>query len=96
MNYREKMREYLNEPGVNGSAIGYGKWCALNPEQRKLIRRLLDELDAADAAYKELYLRNHNAIEMIKGTQFYGMRSGKTLLSKYFNELLVTLGDGEE
>ena len=91
MNYREKIRKAIECPQFGDSA--YGEWGALNPEQRRMIRRLLDELDRADAAYKELYLRNHNAIEMIKGTQIYGMRSGKTLLSKYFNELLVTLGD---
>lgn len=67
MNYREKMREYLTEPGVNGSAIGYGRWGALNPEQRKMIRRLLDEMDSADEYIKHQYLENEKNKAIIKG-----------------------------
>ena len=52
------MREYLKEPSIKGSAIGYGKWCALTPEQRTLIRRLLDEMDRADIYIRELYEEN--------------------------------------
>lgn len=65
MNYREKMREYLKEPSINGSAIGYGKWCALNHEQRTLIRRLLDEMDKADDFNKSLHLKNQKYKEVI-------------------------------
>lgn len=53
-NYREKMKEYLKEPENDGSNVGYGKWCALNHEQRRLIRRLLDEMDSADDYIKKI------------------------------------------
>lgn len=56
MNYREKMKEYLKEPGMFSSQ--YGKWGALNPEQRQMIRRLLEEMDGADAYIRELYEEN--------------------------------------
>lgn len=101
MNYREKMRKAIECPQFGDSA--YGEWGTLTLEQRKLIRRLLDELDRADEYNKQLYFEKDeleqtrlNAIKFIKSTYFYGMRSGKTLLSKYLNELLVILGDKNE
>lgn len=56
MDYREKMREYLKEPDVFSSQ--YGKWGALNKEQREYIRRLLDEMDRADIYIRQLYEEN--------------------------------------
>ena len=45
MNYRDKMREYIKCPQLGNTH--YGKWGALNIEQRVLIKRLLDEMDRA-------------------------------------------------
>ncbi len=46
MNYREKIRKAIECPQLNNTR--YGEWGALNLEQRKYIKRLLDELDSAD------------------------------------------------
>lgn len=98
MNYRERIREAIECPQFGN--LNYGEWGALTLEQRKLIKRLLDELDRADEYNKQLYFEKDeleqtrlNAINFIKSTHIYGMRSGKTLLSKFLNELLVVLGD---
>lgn len=53
MNYREKMREYIECPQFG--SINYGKWGSLNIEQRKLIKRLLDEMDRADEVIKKQF-----------------------------------------
>jgi len=46
MNYREKIREAISCPQFGDNH--YGEWGALRPDQRKLIKRLLDDLDGAD------------------------------------------------
>lgn len=56
MNYREKMRKAIECPQFGNRT--YGKWCALNLEQRQLIKRLLDELDSADEYFKKICLEN--------------------------------------
>ena len=56
MNYREKMREYIECPQFGN--ITYGKWGALNLEQRNLIKRLLDEMDSADEYIKKIFEEN--------------------------------------
>lgn len=84
-NYRELMKEYLKEPDVDGSNIGYGKWCALNPEQRIMIRRLLDEMDSADVFIKNSYLRNEKTLNMWKDNAEYYKNRSNTL-----QELLVS------
>ena len=39
----------------------------------------------------ELKSRIEKAVEYINGTRFFGLRSGKTFMSKYLNELLNIL-----
>lgn len=56
MNYREKIRKAIECPQLNNTR--YGEWGALTLEQRKYIKRLLDELDSADNCVKKLYLEN--------------------------------------
>ena len=56
MNYREKIRKAIECPQFNNTR--YGEWGALNLEQRKYIKRLLDELDNADNFVKKLYFEN--------------------------------------
>lgn len=72
MDYRTKMREYIKEPEIDGSAIGYGKWCALNREQRTMIRRLLDEMDRADEVIKHQFFeieRLNKELEIAKDNE---------------------------
>lgn len=52
MNYREKIREAISCPQFGDNY--YGEWGALRLDQRKLIKRLLDELDRADDFIKFL------------------------------------------
>ena len=56
MNYREKIRKAIECPQFGNET--YGEWRALNLEQRKYIKRLLDELDIADNYIKNVYLEN--------------------------------------
>lgn len=56
MNYREKIRKAIECPQFNNTR--YGVWGALTFEQRKYIRKLLDELDSADDYFKKIYLEN--------------------------------------
>lgn len=81
MNYRKLMREYIECPQFGN--LTYGKWGVLNLEQRKLIKRLLDEMDSADLVIKDLvekyerakayikYLEEYNP-KYYKGEKFYG------------------------
>ncbi len=57
MNYREKIRKAIECPQLN-NVVRYGEWGALNLEQRKYIKRLLDEVDSVDDYYKRVYLEN--------------------------------------
>lgn len=61
MNYREKIRKAIECPQFNNTR--YGEWGALNLEQRKYIKRLLDELDSADNYIKNLYLEHQKLKE---------------------------------
>ena len=63
-NYREKMREYLKEP--NKYSNQYGKWGALNSEQRQLINRLLNEMDSADVVIKKQYEEKQQLISFLE------------------------------
>ena len=63
-NYREKMREYLKEPNEYSSQ--YGKWGALNREQRQLIGRLLNEMDNADIVIKKQYEEKQQLISFLE------------------------------
>ena len=56
MNYRERIRKWIECPQFSNET--YGEWGALNLEQRKYIKRLLDELDRADNYIKSVYLEN--------------------------------------
>ena len=77
MNYREKMKEYIKEPGEFSSQ--YGKWGALNKEQRDYIRRLLEEMDRADAYIRELFEENMRLKKELN------LHAGK----RYINELEI-------
>lgn len=63
MNYREKIRKAIECPQFNNTR--YGEWGVLNLEQRKYIKRLLDELEHADNYIKKLYLENQKQKEVI-------------------------------
>lgn len=63
MNYREKIRKAIECPQLNNTR--YGEWGVLTLEQRKYIKRLLDELDRADDCVKKLYLENQEQKEVI-------------------------------
>ena len=63
MNYRERIRKAIECPEFGNER--YGEWGALNLEKRKLIKRLLDELDSADNCVKSLYLENKELKEDI-------------------------------
>ena len=56
MNYRERIRKAIECPQFGNET--YGEWGALNLEQRKYRKRLLNELDSADNCVKKLYLEN--------------------------------------
>lgn len=56
MNYREKIRKAIECPQFGN--LEYGEWGALRLDQRKLIKRLLDELDRADNYVLKLYNEN--------------------------------------
>lgn len=53
MNYREKMRKAIECPQFGN--IDYGEWGTLRLDQRKNIKRLLDEMDRADIYIRHLY-----------------------------------------
>ena len=63
MNYREKIRKAIECQQLNNTR--YGEWGALTLEQRKYIKRLLDELDSADNCVKRLYFENKKQKEVI-------------------------------
>ena len=69
MNYREKLREYIKCPQFG--SIDYGKWGALNLEQRKLIKRLLDEMDRADEVIKKQFFELNKQKEVLDKIKKY-------------------------
>ena len=64
MNYRDKIRKAIECPQF-GSAR-YGEWGMLNLGQRKNIKRLLDELDSADAYVVKIYKEKQELINYLK------------------------------
>ena len=68
MNYREKIRKAISCPQFGNET--YGEWGALNLEQRKYIKRLLDELDRADNYFKSVYLENQELKNIINQIGF--------------------------
>ena len=71
MNYREYMRECIKSPVDGTSAVEFGKWAILNQEQRKMIGRLLDEMDRFDEAYKTLWMKYEKAKKTIEELEEY-------------------------
>lgn len=72
MNYREKIRQAIKCPQFGDK--DYGEWGALNLKQRKLIKKLLDELDLTDTfcksiltKYSEKYGKMKELLEELKG-----------------------------
>ena len=63
MNYREKIRKAIECPQFGN--LTYGERGTLTLEQRKYIKRLLDELDNADEYIKKLYFENQKYKEII-------------------------------
>ena len=68
MNYREKIRKAIACPQFGNET--YGEWGALNLEQRKYIKRLLDELDRGDNYFKSVYLENQELKNIINQIGF--------------------------
>ena len=64
MNYRDKIRKAIECPQFGYDH--YGEWGALRLDQRKHIKRLLDELDSADAYILKLQEENRQLIEYLK------------------------------
>ena len=63
MNYRDKIRKYIECPEFGNSS--YGAWGSLRIDQRRNIKRLLDELDGADDYIKKLYKENTTLVNEI-------------------------------
>lgn len=61
MNYRQKIRRAIECPQFGN--IDYGEWGILTLEQRRLIKRLLDELDSADNFIKRIYIKKQKENE---------------------------------
>lgn len=64
MNYREKIRKAIACPQFGDET--WGEWGILNLEQRRYIKRLLDELDRADNYFKRVYLENKELEQQCK------------------------------
>lgn len=67
MNYRERMRKAIECPQFGDST--YGEYGALRLDQRKNIKRLLDEMDRADEVIKHQYFeleRYKNIVDKIQ------------------------------
>ena len=63
MNYRDKIRKSIECPQFGNSS--YDEWGALRIEQRRNIKRLLDELDSADNYIVKMYKENQQLKEDI-------------------------------
>ena len=64
MNYRDKIRKSIECPEFGNSS--YGEWGSLRIDQRRNIKRIIDELDRADDYIKKLYKENQKLKEAIK------------------------------
>lgn len=60
-----------------------------------LFSSLTSYIRARDVMVEDYKSRIEKAIEYINGTTFFGLRSGKTFMSKYLNELLNILNGKE-
>ena len=69
MNYREKMRKAIECPQFGN--INYGEWGTLRLDQRKYIKRLLDEMDSADEAIKHQYFEIQRLNNIINELEKY-------------------------
>ena len=67
MNYRDKIRKAIECPRFGYAH--YGEWGALRLDQRKYIKRLLDELDSADAYILKLYEENQQLKEQLEASE---------------------------
>lgn len=104
MNYRERIRKAIECPQVNNTR--YGEWGASTLEQRKYIKRLLDELDSADNYIKKLYFENRKRKEVIDKAmnliKQYGKYDGEKctqgfqMWSADFNKILDILKEVSE
>ena len=95
--YKERMREYLRDP--QSGSHEYGKWGALNVEQREYIRRLLDEMDAADHVIKyqeEELERLRIKKETEKGIYYFAHKQIVEELYVSKDKILQYLKDHEE
>lgn len=97
MNYREKIRKAIECPQFGDT--DYGEWGILTLEQRRLIKRLLDELDSADNFIKKQkeneelidYLKERE-IELKENVRIYEEKLRRTFReSFYYNSYLKTL-----
>ena len=64
MNYRDKIRKSIECPQLCNSS--YGEWGLLRIDQKRNIKRLLDELDSADDYIKKLYKEKKELIDYLK------------------------------
>ena len=67
MNYRDKIRKAIKCPQFGYDH--YGEWGTLRLDQRKYIKRLLDELDSADAYILKLYEENQQLKEQLEASK---------------------------
>lgn len=67
MNYRDKIRKSIECPQLCNSS--YGEWGSLRIDQKRNIKRLLDELDSADDYIKKLYKEKQELIDYLKKEQ---------------------------
>ena len=63
MNYRDKIRKAIECPEFGNSS--YGAWGSLRIDQRRNIKRLLDELDSTDDYIKKLYKEKQELIDYL-------------------------------
>ena len=93
MNYRDKIRIAVSSP-YDGSALTYGEWGALRPDQRRDILRLLNELDSADAYAKRLFETTdkvkHYIISLMDSPERYISYDTKIIL----NDILDLINKG--
>ena len=99
MNYREKIRKAIECPQFRDK--DYGEWGALNLQQRKLIKRLLDELDNTDNFVKKLYFENKQLKDNWNDLKKYAKEVISTDNELYGTDLLDKIqelenGDGNE
>ena len=93
MNYREKIRKAIECPQLNNTR--YGEWGAVNLEQRKYIKRLLDELDSADNYLKRVYLENKQLKEIIDKAILNTEEIANNIIRVWKIDFLAFKGNGE-